>query len=149
MLKSLPRVFYLVYAVLRIVIQILQLFWLVHRGNYDCILVQNPPCVPILFVIVVYRWLQIPFCQQTRLIIDWHNYGFTIMQANSVNGLLCSMARVYEQFLGQFANQNLTVSEAFKKDMAKNFGVETTRNSVLYDRAVKGKFKTLTILEKH
>lgn len=55
-LKSLPRIFYLFYAIMRIVIQITQLFLIVARGNYDYILMQNPPCVPIMMVIVIYRW---------------------------------------------------------------------------------------------
>ena len=62
-LKKMPRIFYLVYAILRILIQIVQLFYILVKGNYDHILVQNPPCVPILMVIVVYRWLQIVFCR--------------------------------------------------------------------------------------
>ena len=89
-LKRLPRAFYLFYAILRIVIQVLQLFWLVYSGSYDQIIMQNPPCVPILFVVTVYRWFQLIFCSsQTKLIIDWHNYGYTIMQANGVNSMLC------------------------------------------------------------
>jgi beta-1,4-mannosyltransferase len=113
---------------------------------------QNPPCVPILFVFVVHRLVQKVFCcgqVQTKLIIDWHNYGYTIMQANKVNSFSCYCAMLYEKALGKFADQNFTVSKAFKKDLNEKFGLANESISVLYDRAVKGKFKTLNLQEKH
>lgn len=79
------------------------------------------------------------------LIVDWHNYGYTILQANKVNRNLCFIAQKYEQFLGQFADYNLTVSEAFKKDLSSRFGLESRTISVLYDRAVKGKFGPISL----
>lgn len=71
------------------------------------------------------------------------------MQANKVNPFLCKLAEIYERFLGQFADQNLTVSNAFKKDMAERFGIQESRISVLYDRAVSGKFRPFSVSEKH
>ena len=56
---------------------------------------------------------------------------------------------MYEQFLGRFADQNLCVSKAFKNDLVNRFGIEEQRISVLYDRAVRGKFNLLSDLEKH
>jgi len=47
-------------------------------------------------VIMIYRWIQKPFCTQTKLIIDWHNYGYTIMKSTGVNGMLCKLAQWYE-----------------------------------------------------
>ena len=103
-----------------------------------------------MMVVVVYRWLQIlTFREQTKLIIDWHNYGYTIMEANKVNGKLCAMAKIYEGFFGRFSNENLTVSKAFRMDISKQFGIPLKNISVLYDRAVAGKFKVLTLKEKH
>jgi len=57
-LKRLPRVFYLFYAVVRILYQFSQLLWVLINGNYDYILVQNPPCIPLLFVIWFYTSLR-------------------------------------------------------------------------------------------
>lgn len=71
------------------------------------------------------------------------------MQANGVNWLLCLLAKGYEQFLGQFGDQHLTVSKAFKQDMTSRFGIRETAISVLYDRAVSGKFRSLDVNEKH
>jgi beta-1,4-mannosyltransferase len=81
--------------------------------------------VPILLVFVVHRILQMVFCcgVQTKLIIDWHNYGYTIMQANKVNQLLCKGAEMYEIMLGKFSDKNFTVSKAFKRDLSERFGI--------------------------
>ena len=43
----------------------------------------------------------------------------------------------------------MCVSKAFKNDLVTRFGIEKSRISVLYDRAVRGKFKILSDLEKH
>lgn len=78
-LKLLPRVFYLVYAILRILIQIWQLFSILVRADHDVILVQNPPCIPILLVMVIYKSIRRLMGRHIELIVDWHNYGYTIM----------------------------------------------------------------------
>lgn len=78
------------------------------------------------------------------MVLDWHNYGYTIMEANKVSPTLCLMGKFYEQLLGRFADRHLTVSKAFKEDLVARFGIERTRVSVLYDRAVRGKFGPVT-----
>ena len=67
------------------------------------------------------------------------------MQSTKVNPILCKGAQIYEQFLGKFSDKNFTVSKAFKKDLSERFGIQNDTISVLYDRAVKGKFNLLTI----
>ena len=105
-LRKLPRIFYLLYAVLRIIIQSCQLLYqLFVRQRFDYILVQNPPCVPLLSVCALVKMLSSCCCccrkrRQTQIIIDWHNYGFTIMQVNNINEKLISMARLYELWFG-------------------------------------------------
>jgi hypothetical protein len=41
------------------------------------------------------------------------------------------------------------VSHQFKKNISKEIGVNQNKISVLYDRAVSGKFKELSLYEKH
>lgn len=89
------------------------------------------------------------FIQQTKLIIDWHNYGYTIMMANKVNKLLCVFGKIYEMYFGKYADYNLTVSKAFKTDLSNKFAIPADTIGVLYDRAVQGKFKELSIEEKY
>lgn len=51
--------------------------------------------------------------------------------------------------LGKFSDKNFTVSKAFKRDLSSRFGIQDDTISVLYDRAVKGKFNQLSMQEKH
>ena len=41
---------------------------------FHCDLLQNPPCIPTLAIC----WL-VCVVQNTKLIVDWHNYGYTIL----------------------------------------------------------------------
>ena len=163
MLKRLPRFLYLIYALLRIIIQTLQLLnLLLVKQRYDYILIQNPPCVPLLLVSVVTKFitktlscLSCGLCCKTKqgskgsqLIVDWHNYGYTIMQVNHVNRHLVSIAKFYELFLGRFADYNLTVSQAMKEDLARIApAIGRKPIHVLYDRATP-KFKMITSLKE-
>jgi len=75
-------------------------------------------------VISIYRWTQAALMMEpTKLIIDWHNYGYTIMEANKVNSFLVKLGRLYEGFFGLFAHEHLTVSKAFQKDLSEKFGI--------------------------
>lgn len=148
-LKTLPRIFYLFYVIMRIVIQVCQLFHIIWSNSLDQVIVQNPPCVPVLAVLVFYKTICGLIGSRFVLIVDWHNYGYTILQSNKVNSKLCAIAEVYEKFLGRYADFNLTVSEAFKEDLCTRFGIRKNSISVLYDRAVKGKFGPISLQEKH
>ena len=80
MLKNLPRVFYLFYAMVRIVYQILQLLIMLSYENYGTIIVQNPPNIPIFFVLFLLKRFR-----EVSVIVDWHNYGYSIMQSTGSN----------------------------------------------------------------
>mmetsp|Transcript_32700 Transcript_32700/g.49962 ORF Transcript_32700/g.49962 Transcript_32700/m.49962 type:complete len:125 (-) Transcript_32700:592-966(-) len=71
------------------------------------------------------------------------------MEANGVRGPLVWFAKWHERSFGAIGDQHLTVSNAFKQDLVENFGVPESKVSVLYDRAVAGKFKVLTTEQKH
>ena len=51
-------------------------------------LVQNPPTLPILPLLIL-----ICFLKNSRLIIDYHNYGFTLMRVNGRPSFLIKIAR--------------------------------------------------------
>jgi beta-1,4-mannosyltransferase len=80
------------------------------------------------------------------LIIDWHNYGYSIMRVNNVNSLLVFLAKIYELYFGKIADYNLCVSQAMKKDLMNKFNLKQVH--VLYDKATN-KFKELGVKEKH
>jgi beta-1,4-mannosyltransferase len=84
------------------------------KRRYNYIVVQNPPCLPLLLVAVL---IQLVTWGRTKLIIDWHNYGFSILRVNQANRAIVWIAKVYEVYVGKFAWKHLTVSEAMKRDL--------------------------------
>jgi beta-1,4-mannosyltransferase len=104
-----PKALYLLYAVLRIIFQVLQLSYVFLSEHYDYILVQNPPCVPILFVLYMLKVLGL---NKSEIIIDWHNYGYSILRVNHVNKLLVALGKVYEMFFARCGDHHLCVSRA-------------------------------------
>ncbi|KAJ2484675.1 mannosyltransferase [Coemansia sp. RSA 2320] len=71
-----PRALFYLYAPLKVAYQVLVLFWMLLAaiGRPDYILVQNPPAIPTLLVARVAA-----FVAGAKLVIDWHNYGYTIL----------------------------------------------------------------------
>lgn len=146
LLRKLPKFLYLVYAFFRFLIQTLQLFYhlVCVRTPYNYLLIQNPPCLPLLFVSVMVCFLS---CGRTRLIVDWHNYGFSILEVGGSGKKLVKVAKWYEVFFGKMAWKHLTVSIAMKNDLVMLTGVNPDLVHVVYDRATS-KFKSLTKEEK-
>lgn len=72
-IRKLPRLLGLVFKVLQ---QLVQLLWLmlVKLPRPQRILMQNPPAIPTLALC----WLAARR-HRARLVVDWHNYGYTIM----------------------------------------------------------------------
>lgn len=68
----------------------------------------------------------------TRLMIDWHNYGYSILRVNRVNKMVVFLGKLYEKFLGKFGDENFCVSQAMRTDLFNQFNVKA---SVLYDTA--------------
>ena len=144
-LKELPKVWYLLYAVLRILIQVLQLLYVFCSEHYDYVLMQNPPCVPLLLVLVLMKWCGL---SRSQIVVDWHNYGYSIMRVNGVNKALVFLAKVYEMKLAKYADHHLCVSQAMQIDLVNQFQITGTRPHVVYDKATK-KFRSIDLSEKH
>ena len=72
---------------------------------------QNPPGVPAMVVCYVYSLLH----RRTTLVIDWHNYGFTIMSlALGADHPLVGIAKRIEEFVGRRVGSAFCVSNAMK-----------------------------------
>jgi beta-1,4-mannosyltransferase len=56
---------------------------------------------------------------RTRLIVDWHNYGFSIMQVNGSSKFFVTIARWYELNVGRMGYRHLTVSQAMKTNLCQ------------------------------
>ena len=110
----------------------------------DFILMQNPPSIPTLAVAYFYAF----FRSGTKLVLDWHNYGFSILQLSFGQGLghpLVRLARGIEAFFGPRVHAAFCVSKAMKRDLHDKWNIEAT---VLYDRPLAF-FRTSTLEEKH
>jgi len=123
-----PRKLFLLVAPIKVLMQILQLFFtLLWLPRPNRILVQNPPAIPSLLVAVLV--CRIRGCQMA---IDWHNFGYTILALNRPKtGPIVRFATVYERVLGQMADINLCVTDAMRKWLDENWQIEAT---VLHDR---------------
>ena len=94
---------------------------LVSVKSPNFLLLQNPPGIPTLIVCYLYCALM-----RTKLIIDWHNYTYTILALGLKNGeknRLCRIAKWIEKWVGEKADYNFCVTKAMKEDLAHNWNI--------------------------
>lgn len=107
------------------------------------IVLQNPPSVPTLPIMYFYTRLV-----GSRLIIDWHNYGFSILNLNlRSDHVLVRVYKFLEFFFGRRADAGFCVSETMLTDLKDNYGI-TYPLFVLYDKP-PSHFNSLSVNEKH
>lgn len=86
------------------------------------LLVQNPPSIPTLAVAALACRLR-----HTRLLVDWHNYGWTILAGTrGAAHPFVRVAKAYESVLGRLApDANLTVTRAMLRQLRRSpYGVK-------------------------
>jgi beta-1,4-mannosyltransferase len=78
------------------------------------LLVQNPPSIPTLIIALI-----ICFLRNTHLIIDWHNYGWTILAGTrGEKHPFVTISKYYEAILGRWApTASFTVTDAMKRQL--------------------------------
>jgi beta-1,4-mannosyltransferase len=80
---------------------------------------KNPPSIPTLAVATL-----IWFFRNTRLVIDWHNFGYSILALKlGPAHPLVRMSRVYEAFFPRFATANFAVTNAMVRVLRDSFHV--------------------------
>lgn len=105
------------------------------------ILLQNPPSIPAIPVC----WF-VGRVRGFKLIVDWHNYGHTILALSlGTNHKLVKMYHFIEKSFGRYADHNLCVSKAMKKDLKENWRIRAT---TLYDRPSEI-FQPISLSEQH
>ncbi|CAG8689807.1 16446_t:CDS:10 [Funneliformis mosseae] len=142
---NIPKIMFLIFAPIKVYTQILLLYWtLLFRINRpDYILVQNPPSIPTLMIVQTVCWLQ-----STKLIIDWHNFGYTILGLRlGQNSLFVKIAKRYEQLFGDRAHAHLTVTGAIHRELMFKWGVKGSITT-LYDKPPTH-FRRLSLDEIH
>ncbi|OWB82714.1 hypothetical protein B5S33_g1342 [[Candida] boidinii] len=139
---------YIIFGILKILIQIFELIKLLvglitEETRY--ILIQNPPSIPLLFIICLLKYIKYPFL---NLIIDWHNLNFTILNLRFKNEdhIVIRFLKNYEKYLSfKFSDLNLTVSSKLKEFLINEFKINEDKIVLVYDKPIKQIFKTLTI----
>ena len=82
-------------------------------------------------VLVLSIWL-ISKLKRFEFVIDFHNYGYTILRLNVKNRTIVNGAKKYEQVFGRLCGYSFCVSDAMKDDLRANWGIELfTLKSVL------------------
>jgi beta-1,4-mannosyltransferase len=124
--RWLPRLLYYVSKTIYLFVQLITII-LLRTSKHSHVLVQNPPAIPTLAA----AWL-ISLVRQSKFVIDWHNYGYTILSlAVGTTSPLVRFSRFYEGLFGRRAAHNICVTQAMREDLRQRWGVVAT---TLYDR---------------
>ncbi|RXN02536.1 chitobiosyldiphosphodolichol beta-mannosyltransferase [Labeo rohita] len=105
----------------KVIFQCFQLFYVLMKiEDQGYILMQNPPGLPAIAV----TWVASRF-RGSQFIIDWHNYGYTIMAlTHGENHFIVKVAKWYEKLFGCLSDHNLCVTNAMREDLQKNWNID-------------------------
>lgn len=112
-----------------------QTWFLYHALGYRSeptrwMIVQNPPSIPTLMVAQFYC-----FVRNTRLIIDWHNFGYSILALRlGPQHPVIKIAEWYEGFFAWRAEAHFAVTDAMTRVLKEKWGLEA---QALHDRPPK------------
>ncbi|PNY24180.1 Chitobiosyldiphosphodolichol beta-mannosyltransferase [Tolypocladium capitatum] len=77
------------------------------------IIIQNPPSIPTFHVALL-----VSLVRGSKVIVDWHNYGHSILAQKTLMWPLVPFYRWYEMGLGRFlGNANLAVTDAMAREL--------------------------------
>ncbi|KAA3677357.1 beta-1,4-mannosyltransferase [Paragonimus westermani] len=120
-------------------VSVLLLCHLIRHCRSNVVLLQNPPAVPSFMLLWIYTRMT-----RKHLMIDWHNYGYSLLELNSKRNSLSS--RIYRFLELGFAERFLTdcrhfcVSRALQQDLRKH----KIQAVVYYDRPPE-EFKSTSV----
>ncbi|XP_078096092.1 chitobiosyldiphosphodolichol beta-mannosyltransferase isoform X2 [Mustelus asterias] len=108
--------------VVKIFVQTLQIcYTLLKIDAPSYMFLQNPPGLPAIAV----TWA-VCLLRGSKFIIDWHNYGYTIMSlTHGDRHPVVQIAKWYEHFFGKLSDSNLCVTEAMKEDLRENWNIKS------------------------
>lgn len=130
-LQTKDKRLFLLYGPLKVLFQIWTL-WLAlgyRTKPARWMLVQNPPSIPTLVVAYV-----VCFLRHTRLVIDWHNFGYSILalRLGSMHPLV-QISRLYEKIFARSADAHFCVTNAMARVLERDYAI-TTKILPLHDR---------------
>lgn len=80
---------------------------------------QNPPSIPTLFIAQI-----VCFLRNTRLVIDWHNFGYSILALKlGKSHPLVHFSHLYEHTFSRFAAAHFTVTNAMARVLKDSYNV--------------------------
>ena len=117
-LRRIPFLHAFVKGVL-LLIQLLYILWIIRP--YELVIIQNPPCLPVVFAASIIKIVRKIFASMnvssrgasSRIMIDWHNLGFKMFEERlGAKNLLVQIAKVLEVNMCALADYHVCVSEA-------------------------------------
>ncbi|OAD77283.1 glycosyltransferase family 33 protein [Phycomyces blakesleeanus NRRL 1555(-)] len=141
--EKFPKLIYILWAPFKAIWIALQLAWVMNciTQTPEYIFIQNPPAIPTL---AIARWTSC--LRGAKLVIDWHNFGYSILKVKLGQSWIVRIAQRYEQYFGNTAYCHLTVTDRMHKELT-NWNVKgkivTFKDSPPYH------FKRLSTKEVH
>ena len=130
-LNTKNRHLFVLFGPLKVLFQLWSLWRVLYLTSRHSgwMLVQNPPSIPTLAVSVVVCRLR-----TTRLVIDWHNLGFSLLSLK-LGGRhpLVVASRFYENMFGAFAYAHICVTDTMSRFLMANSRISTPIRT-LHDR---------------
>eukprot|EP00906_Rhabdomonas_costata_P008111 RCo011576 len=114
-------------SVVRVLLELFQLALLLlwRLPRCEVMVVQTPPGVPVLAVAQLACLLR-----NIHLVVDWHNLGYTLLQADRRPWVIVEGYRQCERLFGRGASANFCVSEAMQRWLHSEWNIGAT---VLHD----------------
>ncbi|KAJ5374461.1 hypothetical protein N7517_006467 [Penicillium concentricum] len=122
LLQTSNKLLFTIYGPLKVLFQIACLWKCLAYTTKPSqwLLVQNPPSIPTLAIASI-----VCFLRQTRLIIDWHNFGYSILALKlGQSHPLVKMSIWYEKVFCKSATAHLCVTDAMKSVLKKDFDLQ-------------------------
>ncbi|RAK77840.1 chitobiosyldiphosphodolichol beta-1,4 mannosyltransferase [Aspergillus fijiensis CBS 313.89] len=128
-LQTNNKLLFLLFGPLKVLFQIGCLWWILAYRTKPAkwLLVQNPPSIPTLAIASLTCLLR-----QTSLIIDWHNFGYTILALKlGDTHPLVRLSQRYERFFSRYATAHLCVTNAMATVLKRDFGIRNDHAAIL------------------
>ncbi|OQE43377.1 hypothetical protein PENCOP_c003G03508 [Penicillium coprophilum] len=122
LLQTSNKLLFTIYGPLKVLFQIACLWKCLAYTTKPSrwLLVQNPPSIPTLAIASI-----VCFLRQTKLIIDWHNFGYSILALKlGQSHPLVQMSMSYEKVFCKYATAHLCVTNAMKSVLKRDFNLQ-------------------------
>ncbi|KEF60818.1 beta-1,4-mannosyltransferase [Exophiala aquamarina CBS 119918] len=130
-LQTTNKLLFLIFGPLKVLIQTWFLWKVLGYSTKASkwLVVQNPPSIPTLFVVSL-----ISLVRRTRLVVDWHNFGYSILALKLGSGHpLVALSKRYEKYFAKSATANFAVTDAMAQLLRTEF-IKGSPVITLHDR---------------